>query len=348
MNFQTIKSLPKVELHTHLDGSISLITLKKLAKIANKSLPPDEEVIRNLHVLANCQSLASYLKCFEVVMPFLQSEEALKTAAYDLIAQAADENIVYIEVRFAPMLFILEGLSVDEIIKSVADGLKQGYLGYGVRSNMILCAMRGHDLETNKRVIDYAVMYRKIGVVGVDLAGDEAAYPPKIYLEWFNYAKEKGINLTVHAGECGSAENISDSIAFGAKRIGHGTSMRGHRDLIDTCILHNIHIEMCPTSNLQTKAISNMKEYPFQAFYNAGLSISVNTDNRSVSGTTLTNEWQALQVTTEIIHKITLEALLSSFATEEEKQLIANEITLVNQERRNDERSNPIFKRTGD
>lgn len=328
MTFQTIKSLPKVELHTHLDGSISLTTLKKLAKIAGKTLPPDEEVIGNLRVVANCQSLASYLKCFETVMPFLQSEKALRIAAYDLISQAADENIVYIEVRFSPVLFKLEGLSDAQIIQSVTAGLKQGYLDYGVRSNMILCAMRGHDLETNKQVIDAAVLYRKLGVVGVDLAGDEASYPPKIFLEWFRYAKEKGVNLTIHAGECGSAENIRDSIALGARRIGHGTSMRGHRDLITTCIKHNIHIEMCPTSNLQTKAISTMKEYPFQEFYNAGLSFSVNTDNRSVSGTTLTSEWQALQVTTAVIRKVTLEAMKASFATEEEKQLIAKEITL--------------------
>ncbi|MBC1515405.1 adenosine deaminase [Listeria immobilis] len=327
MTFQTIKRLPKIELHSHLDGSISLATLKKLAKIAGKKLPPDEEVSRNLHVAANCQSLASYLKCFETVMPFLQNEEALKIVAYDLIAQAADENIIYIEVRFSPMLFKLEGLSEQEIIQSVASGLKQGYLDYGVHSNMILCAMRGHDLETNKRVIDYAVSYRKIGVVGVDLAGDEAAYPPKMYLEWFDYAKEKAVNLTIHAGECGSAANIRDSIVFGAKRIGHGTSMRGHQDLMATCIQHQIHIEMCPTSNLQTKAISTMDEYPFQAFYNAGISLSINTDNRSVSRTTLTKEWQTLQVTTEVIQKITLDALEASFATDEEKQLLKEKIT---------------------
>ncbi|WP_419891444.1 adenosine deaminase [Paenibacillus xylanexedens] len=319
-----LKECPKVELHCHLDGSVSPDVLRQIAGMENIELPSDELLIKQMQAPENCSSLAYYLHCFQFVLPFLQTEAALELAAYDLIRQASEDHIVYIEVRFAPMFHTQKKLTVDQVIQAVSKGLERGKKDFLVESNMILCMMRESSYEENKNIIDYAISYRENGVVGIDLAGNEAQFPPMLFKELFSYAVENQISFTIHAGECGSAKNVFDSITLGATRIGHGVGMRNNIEVLNHAKKHNVLIEMCPTSNIQTKAVGAFSEFPFIEFVNYGIAVSINTDNRTVSGTTLTEEYHMIdkefELTLQVLKQLNLQAITASFAYPEQKE----------------------------
>ncbi|MGC5775734.1 adenosine deaminase [Paenibacillus pabuli] len=319
-----LKECPKVELHCHLDGSVSPDVLKQIAGVENIELPSDELLIKQMQAPENCSSLAYYLHCFEFVLPFLQTEHALELAAYDLIRQASEDHIIYIEVRFAPMLHTQKNLTLDQVIQAVSKGLQRGKKDFLVESNMILCMMRGSSDEENKKIIDYAISYRDHGVVGIDLAGNEAEFPPILYKELFAYAVENQISFTIHAGECGSAQHVFDSISLGATRIGHGVGMKNDIEVMNYAKKHHILVEMCPTSNIQTKAVGAFSEFPFIEFVNYGIAVSINTDNRTVSGTTLTEEYHMIdsefELTLPYLKQFNLQAISASFAYPEQKE----------------------------
>lgn len=290
-----VRQLPKIELHCHLDGSIRGPILETLAITQGRPLPyTGDALIKKMSAPDTCDSLAEYLERFDLVLPYLQTTDALELVAFDLIQQAHEEAVAYIEVRFAPMLFTRQQLSLPEIISAVLKGLKKGEEAFGVKSNALLCGMRHHSEEENTTVVHAAHDFSHKGVVGFDLAGDEAPFPAEDYTEVITLARHFDIPLTLHAGECGCAQNIATSIHLGASRIGHGIAAIKDPNTMDLCRENNILIEMCPTSNLQTKAIKEIADYPFQQFLDAGLKICVNTDNRTVSNTTLTREYMTL------------------------------------------------------
>lgn len=289
-----LKSMEKYDLHCHLDGSLSESCIRRLAEEAGISLE-DCQLERELRAEEDCKSLAEYLTKFDLPLRCLVSEKSFTEAVKDVMKTAAQEHVVYLEIRFAPMLSVTEDLTANKIIEASIKGLKEGENLYGVKGNLILCGMRHQPVESNTKLAEIAADYHGYGVCALDLAGDEAAFPVKQQAEMFRKAKELGIPFTIHAGECGSAQSIWDAIELGASRIGHGIAAAKDETLMRYCAEHKIPFEMCPVSNLQTKAVRKMEEYPFLRFLEAGIPVTINTDNRTVSNTSMTKELELLQ-----------------------------------------------------
>ena len=324
MNREIIRRLPKAELHCHLDGSISLETLRKLAGRADL----DEKTVK---APVPCRSLAQYLQCFGVVIPLLQTEENLELSAYDLIRQAAEERVLYLEVRFAPGFHCTKGLNQQQVCRAVLRGLEQGEKDFSVKSRLILCIMRGVEEQQNRDTLECAREMLGYGVAALDLAGDEAGYPTRLYREIFGKASRYDIPFTLHSGECGSAENVRAAVEMGARRIGHGVAIGDNEEVKALCRKNGVCLEMCPISNLQTRAVPDLKGYPFLRLRAEGLAVTVNTDNRTVSDTTLTREWITLaeqfpEIDEELIFKASLQAVSAAFLPETEKQALLKQM----------------------
>ena len=289
-----LKSMEKYDLHCHLDGSLSESCIRRLAEEAGISLDGCQ-LEKELRAEEDCKSLSEYLTKFDLPLRCLASEKSFTEAVKDVMKTAAQEHVVYLEIRFAPMLSVTENLTANKIIEASIKGLKEGENLYGVKGNLILCGMRHQPVESNTKLAEIAADYHGYGVCALDLAGDEAAFPVKQQAEMFRKAKELGIPFTIHAGECGSAQSIWDAIELGASRIGHGIAAAKDETLMRYCADHKIPFEMCPVSNLQTKAVRTMEEYPFLRFLEAGIPVTINTDNRTVSNTSMTKELELLQ-----------------------------------------------------
>lgn len=287
MTKEQLIELPKIELHCHLDGSLSREFVEK-----RLGRPVKQE---ELSVSDDCTSLAEYLEKFDLPIKCIMDEEGLEGAGYDVLRSMSRENVRYAEIRFAPLFSETEDLKCDRIIEAVLRGLERGKKDFGVDFGLITCAMRHHSDEENMRMIRTAREYLGYGVCAADLAGAEASYPMSRFMELFSEVKRLGMPFTLHAGECGNAQNIADAIEVGAARVGHGIAMRGHEDLIKTALAKGTGIEMCPVSNMQTKAVQSMDEYPVMEFLDAGLKVTINTDNRTVSNTDLTKELGFIQ-----------------------------------------------------
>lgn len=318
MTREQIKELPKLDLHCHLDGSLALHSVKKL-------LGRDVE-LSELQVSRDCRNLAEYLEKFDLPLACLQTAEGLREASRDFLLEAAKENIVYMETRFAPLLSVNANLNCGQVMEAVLAGLEEGKKACGVEYNIIACAMRHHTPEQNLGMFKAAEKVLGKGLCALDLAGNEAAFPMCDFVEQFSEARRMGFPFTLHAGECGSEENIVDSIESGASRIGHGIAMRGNSKVQELCLKNKIGIEMCPISNLQTKSVPDKSEYPLREFLDKGLLVTLNTDNRTVSNTTVTDEMEFVQreygVTDEELYKVTRNAIEVAFASEEVKQRV--------------------------
>jgi adenosine deaminase len=332
MNRFIAYNMPKIELHCHLDGSMSVSLVQKLLRGMGEAYSVDE-LREQLTAPQDCGSLAEYLKKFDLPLRCLQTREGLVLAAEDLALAAAKEHVRYIEVRFAPTFSTGEGLSVREVIECVKNGLARAEEKADILTGIIVCTMRNLDAETNISMLKEARELLGSGVVGCDLAGDEKAYPTSDFADVFAVAKKYEMPFTIHAGECGSAESVRTAIELGAKRIGHGIAMSGQPDLLELCAKRKVGVELCPTSNLQTKAVTDFSKYPFMEFYKAGIPMSVNTDNRTVSDTTCTDEYMRLaeagMFREEMCEKIYHASLASSFASDEQKQSLWDFYNLI-------------------
>ncbi len=318
MNRQELINMPKVELHCHLDGSLPKSYFeRRLGRQVEE---------KELQVSPNCTSLAEYLEKFDLPVRCLNSIEALYEAGRDFILDLHKENVVYVEVRFAPLQHINDNLSTKEIIEAVLDGLEEGKRLTGMEYGLIICCMRHHDEKDNEKLLEDTLPYLGKGVCSVDLAGGEVPFPMSMYLSLFTKAREMGLPMTIHAGECGNAKNIEDSVAIGARRIGHGIAMTGNQAIKNLCKENDVALEVCPTSNIQTKAVDSIENYPLREFIDDGLIVTINTDNRTVSGTSLWKEYEWIQSQYEIddhqLKKMIRDAMLHSFASEETKNKI--------------------------
>lgn len=307
----------KVELHCHLDGSLNIEFVNEM--LQEQGVVYEKDVLKEkLEVRPDCTSLTEYLEKFELPLRCLQTKEGLRRGACELVRDVAKEQVKYIEVRFAPMLSTDRGLSCKEVIESVVDGLKQGEKTYGVYASAIVCAMRHHSLEKNMEMLEAARPFVGKGVCALDLAGDESAFPTVLFRQLFEKANEWGVPFTIHSGETGNVENVREAIELGAKRLGHGIALWKSPELMEFCKEKRVGIEMCPTSNLQTKAISDMEQYPLEDFLERGLLVSIHTDNRTVSGTTM--EKEQLYFSEDIQKKCLLNAIETAFTTEDIKE----------------------------
>lgn len=316
MTSEELKKMPKVELHCHLDGSLSQEYLEeRLGRPVSR---------QEMSVSDDCQSLAEYLEKFALPCSCLMDEEGLETAGMDILKTMRKENVIYAEIRFAPMLSVTDDMDCRQVIAALLRGLEKGKQKHGVSYNVITCLMRHHTVEQNLSVLEAAKDFLGKGVCAADLAGAEAVYPMSQFMDLFAKAEEMGIPFTIHAGECGSVENILNSVKAGAARIGHGIAMRGDKELQRFIKEKEIGIEMCPISNLQTKSVKSPLEYPIREFLEEGLLVTVNTDNRTVSSSSLTKELEFIQqtygVSDQQIIQIMKNAIKTSFLPKEEKE----------------------------
>ncbi|MED4600403.1 adenosine deaminase [Paenibacillus validus] len=294
---ELIRKLPKVDLHLHLDGCVKPETALELASTLGIPLPASEKelLLPYMQVTDDCGSLKEYLSKFDFTTPFLQTGDALKRVAREAVEQAAEHSCGYIEVRFAPQLHRKMGLSVDETMYWVTEGLKQGEARCGVKARAIAICMRNHSQQANREVVEAAARFLGQGVVAVDLAGDEASFPAELFRDTFALARKHGIPITIHAGEAAGPANIYEAVTrLGAVRIGHGVRLQENPEVLEIVRERNVPLELCPVSNIQTKAVSGWEAYPIKQYFEQGLTLTVNTDNPTVSGTTITQEYQTI------------------------------------------------------
>ncbi len=296
--------IKKIELHLHLDGSIREETANEI--LGKKC---------NLKAKDKCEDLNEYLEKFEIPSIILQTKENLERVAYELALDLKKDNVIYAEIRFAPLKHLNGGLSLDEVITSVLNGLSK----VDIETNLILCMMRNDSFNDNKKVIDLAHKYG----FAIDLAGAEAIYKTKDFKELFEYAKSLNVLFTIHAGEADGYESIKAAIDFGASRLGHGIKIIDYPDLINEAKEKGITLEVCPTSNVQTNAVNILKDHPIKKLYDMNVNVCINTDNRTVSNITLEDEYNKLKetfnFTNEDFLKMNLMAIEASFAQDKEK-----------------------------
>ena len=293
---ERLRALPKAELHVHLDGSVRTTTLIELARPRSVPLPTTDPLeLERLLVASDAGTLERYLAGFDLVLSVMQDAPALERIAYELAADAASEGIRYIEVRYSPILNTRNGLSLEEAVEAPLRGLARAETDLGVRGAVIVCALRHLAPETSYRLAQLAAAYRGHGVVGFDLAGPEHGHPAADHRTAFALAAEAGLGITVHAGEAAGPESIAHALHdCGAQRIGHGTRLHEHPALEAQVRHAGIPLEVCITSNVQTGAVPSYEAHPVRHYLDNGLLITLNTDNRLISGTTLTEElWKA-------------------------------------------------------
>ena len=289
-----LKRLPKVELHCHLDGSLRVPTILDLAKKDKVTLPTSSyDKLSKLLVIGKTRgSLEEYIKRFDITLSVMQTPQALSRTAYELIEDVAKENVRYIEIRYSPILHTGKGMTMGESVEAVRNGLKRGQKDFGVKSGIIVCGIRNISAAASLKLADLTVRYKNKGVVGFDLAGSEENFPAKDHQEAFYMILNNNINATIHAGEAYGPSSIHQAIHHcGAHRIGHGTRLKENKDLMNYVNDHRITLEICLTSNWQTRSIRSLKYHPLKYYYDQGIRVTINTDNRLMSGTTLTKEF---------------------------------------------------------
>jgi adenosine deaminase len=334
---EMIKKIPKVELHDHLDGSVRPETIIELAREEGIKIPADnpEELAQWFHRGASRKNLGLYLEGFAVTISVMQTKQALTRVARESIEDLAGDNVVYAELRFAPVQHLEKGLNLESVVESVLQGLEQGKENTGVAYGLILCAMRHQDAEMSLEIAELAVAFRNRGVVGFDIAGDEHGHPPKRHLEAFQFIRSRNFNITIHAGEAFGPESIWQAVQIcGAQRIGHGTRLiedmvvQGNRIEQLGSLAHymrdkRVPFEMCLSSNIQTGAASSYDNHPFQLYYRNSFRVLLCTDNRLMSNTTLGKEMglavKHFSFTLRDLEKVTINAMKSAFIHYDER-----------------------------
>jgi len=293
LTLELIEKLPKTDLHCHLDGSLRLTTILDLAEKHKVKLPAHDKdkLWRLIYAGEVCESLEDYLKAFDITLAVLQTEEGLYRAAYELVEDCARENVRYLEVRYSPTLHTRRGLSLTAIVEAVLHGLRAGKRDFGVKTGLILCGIRSISADSSLRMAELCVAYKNRGVVAFDLAGAEHNYPAKDHKEAFQLILDNNVNCTAHAGEAYGPESIAQAIHYcGAHRIGHGTRLRENGDLLNYVNDHRIPLEVCVSSNIQTKAAKTFATHPLPFYFHYGLRVTINTDNRLITDTTVSKE----------------------------------------------------------
>lgn len=291
---------PYIDLHLHLDGSLPVRTVIELAAMQGIKLPSEDEaeLKQFLTVSEDCRDLNEYLEKFELPLTLLQTGSALTKAVLDLAKRLTEEGVGYAEIRFAPQLHCRQGMTQTEVVAAALHGVKLAEDDFSVKTelSLILCCMRGADNHAeNLETVHVAGAFLGQGVVAIDLAGAEALYPTEDFEDIFALAREKGIPFTIHAGEAAGPKSIWKAMEYGAVRIGHGIAAAEDEELLQVLREKKIVLEVCPTSNLQTKAVSDIREHPVRKFLAYGIPVTVNTDNMTVSGTTIRGEFQLLK-----------------------------------------------------
>lgn len=329
---EIIQQVPKVQLHEHLDGGLRPQTVIDLAKGEGVELPETdaEKLGAWFHRGADRGSLPLYLEGFGTTIAVMQSKEGLQRVAYESMLDAHAENIVYQEIRFHPGFHTQKGLTIEDVMNAVIEGFRLGEKDTGVKWGIIVCGMRSMDASISTQMAELAVDYRDQGCVGFDLAGDESGHPPKHHLEAFEYAQRENFSITIHAGEAFGKSSIWQALQYcGAHRIGHGTHLEDDirldsegkivymGTLAQYVLDKRIPLEVCLLSNVQTGAAKSVEDHPFPMYWRYKFRVTLNTDNRLMSNTTMTKEMKTVVDTWGLgfndLEKLTLNGMKSAF-----------------------------------
>lgn len=326
---EDILDWPKAELHCHLDGSMRLETMIDLAEQQGNlnTLPAHsaEGLHAELREIEESDTLERYLDWFRYTLPLLQTRKAIRRAAYELAEDNVAENVRYLEVRYSPILHVEEGLSLEEVNDAVLEGLARAEQDMNIKTSLIICGLRDRFESASMRLAEFAVEKKNRGVVAFDLAGGEAGNPPKGHMHAFYHARNNLLNLTIHAGEAWGPDSIRQALFYcGAHRIGHGISLRQDPDLMQYFADHRIPLEICPSSNVHTTAVPSLEAHPIETYVRSNIPVTVNTDNRLLSHTSMTEElWRVYQhcnLEARHLREITLNGFRYAFLPYPEKQ----------------------------
>ena len=318
--------LPKVELHLHLDCSLSYEVVKKI----NPGITY-EEYRESFIAPPKCYDLVDYLKRAIKGFELMQTKEQLRLVTLDLFEQLKADNVIYAEIRFAPLLHIKQGLTANEVVATIDETVTEGIRITGIEAGLILCTLRNFNEDQSMDTVKLAHQFRGTNVVGFDIAGDEAGFPVAHHVAAFQYAQAKGICCTAHAGEAKGPESVWETVRrFHPQRIGHGVRSSEDNVLLEFLKKEDIHLEVCPTSNIQTNVYEKIEDHSADKIYHSGVSMSINTDCRTISDTTLTMEYGIMEKIfnwkEEHFLKCNLEAIEHSFCSKDKKEKLTEKL----------------------
>lgn len=288
-----------IELHLHLDGSLRPETVWELAKEQGVELPVGtlEEVRQQMKVPEDCQTLEEYLKRFDLPLLVLQEESALERVTFELTEDLARAGLDYAEIRFAPQLSLQKGLTQDQVVQAAIRGAEQGMKAYpGIRVGLILCCMRGDQNEAlNLETVEMVKKYLGRVVCAVDIAGAEGLFDTRLFKPVFDKVNEYSLPMTIHAGEAAGLDSIRTALSYGTRRIGHGVAAAQDEALIKELARDGITLEVCVTSNFHTKVMNRLEDHPIRKLFDAGVRVTINSDNMTASDTNLAKEIRVLK-----------------------------------------------------
>jgi adenosine deaminase len=335
LTLETLRRLPKTDLHLHLDGSLRPRTVWELAQEQGVKLPAKSagDLARKLVAGPQVKSLGDYLKTFDLTLAVLQVPQALERVSYELAEDCAAENVRHMEVRYSPILHQAQGLKLPAILEPVLAGLKRAEREFRMSTGVIICGMRNISPRRSLELAKLAVAYKDRGVVAFDLAGEEKDHPAKDHQRAFRFIADHNLASTVHAGEGFGPPSIAQALHdCGAHRIGHGTRLREDTGLLHYVNDHRIPLEVCLTSNIQTRAVKSVKDHPFRQYLDMGLRVTLNTDNRTVSNTNLTKEYalaaRAFRLSPYQVKRILIGGFKSAFLPYAEKARLLRQVVL--------------------
>ncbi len=325
---EILQAMPKVDLHRHLEGSLRLETLAEVAYEHGVDLPSyNIEELRPLvqMVEGDPYDFHLFLEKFKLLRRFYSSREAVERVAYEAVADAAADNVQYLELRFSPAsLAMAQEFSLDEVTEWVIQAVHRAQRDHSITVGLIISVLRDFGRQVAEEVTEIAIAYRDKGIVGLDLAGDEVHYPAKPFADLFCRAKEEGLGITVHAGEAMGPERVEEAInALEADRIGHGVRTIENSNVLQLVLRRGVTLEVCPTSNLQTGVVRGLGMHPLRDLYRLGVHVTLNTDDPSVSNTTLTDEYvvavQSIGLTMTELKNIILNGIQAAFLPPRQK-----------------------------
>ncbi len=332
---RVIQRLPKADIHCHLDGCVRPRTMLELARDQRVKLPTSKlpQLTRLLQAGKRTRNLADYLRIFDYTLSVLQDKAALYRVAYELAEDAAEENVRHLEVRFSPILHRRRRLAFEDIVDPVIHGLAAAGRKHNLSTGVIICGIRSMDPRHSMALAELAVAYKGRGVLAFDLAGQEKDYPAKAHRAAFRLVLKKNINSTVHAGEAFGPASIAQALHYcGAHRIGHGTRLREDRDLMQYVNDHRIPLEVCLSSNVQTRAVRSIRQHPFHFYFQQGLRVTLNTDSRLISSTTVSQEialaTRVFRLSPYEVKRIIINGFKSAFLPYAQKARMLREINL--------------------
>lgn len=326
ISYMEFSELPKIELHLHLDCSLSLEVVQQLNPEISK-----QEYEQKFIAPDKCRDLADYLRRSENAVALIQDRNALGLVVKDLFNQLVSDNVIYAEIRFAPLLHTRKNLLAHEVVETVNEAVEQQIAELGMEVGLILCTLRHFSEEQSMQTVKLVEAYSDNRIVGFDIASDEAAYPIDNHIAAFEYANKKELNCTAHAGEARGAESVWETLKyFNPSRIGHGVRSIEDEELVKYLRDNEIHLEVCPTSNVQTNVFKTINDHSIDHLFESDISLSVNTDTRTISNVTLADEYRLLANVfgwgKNQLYKCNIEAIEHAFTDDQTKEKLRKKI----------------------